>query len=99
MLADGRCGTLVLLDEVGSGTDPAEGAALAAAVLLELTRRGALTLATTHLGALKSLAAEARRDRQRLAAVRHRDAQSDLSLPERRSRPILRFVHRAKARS
>ncbi len=51
--------TLVLLDEVGSGTDPAEGAALAAAVLLELTRRGALTLATTHLGALKSLAAEA----------------------------------------
>lgn len=55
--ADG--GTLVLLDEVGSGTDPAEGAALAAAVLLELTRRGALTLATTHLGALKSLAAEA----------------------------------------
>ena len=50
--------TLVLLDEVGSGTDPAEGSALATAVLLELTRRSALTLATTHLGALKSLAAE-----------------------------------------
>lgn len=49
--------SLVLLDEVGSGTDPAEGAALAAAVLIALTRRGALTLATTHLGALKSLAA------------------------------------------
>ena len=48
--------TLVLLDEVGSGTDPAEGSALAAAVLLELTRRGALTLATTHMGALKDLA-------------------------------------------
>jgi DNA mismatch repair protein MutS2 len=59
MLARADGGTLVLLDEVGSGTDPAEGAALAAAVLLELTRRGALTLATTHLGALKSLAAEA----------------------------------------
>src|SRR5690606_39817112 len=44
-------------DEVGSGTDPAEGAALAAAVLVALTRRGTLTLATTHLGALKSLAA------------------------------------------
>ncbi len=58
MLARADRGTLVLLDEVGSGTDPAEGAALAAAVLLELTRRGALTLATTHLGALKSLAAE-----------------------------------------
>ena len=59
MLGHANAATLVLLDEVGSGTDPAEGAALAAAVLLELTRRGALTLATTHLGALKSLAAEA----------------------------------------
>ncbi len=48
--------TLVLLDEVGSGTDPAEGSALAAAVLLDLTRRGAITLATTHMGALKDLA-------------------------------------------
>jgi DNA mismatch repair protein MutS2 len=50
--------TLVLLDEIGSGTDPAEGAALAAATLLSLTRRGTLTLATTHLGALKQLATE-----------------------------------------
>ncbi len=49
--------TLVLLDEVGSGTDPAEGAALAAATLVSLTRRGAVTLATTHLGSLKTLAA------------------------------------------
>jgi DNA mismatch repair protein MutS2 len=48
--------TLVLLDEIGSGTDPAEGAALAGAVLLSLTRRGTITLATTHLGALKELA-------------------------------------------
>ncbi len=50
--------TLILLDEVGSGTDPAEGAALAAASLSVLTARGAITLATTHLGALKSLATE-----------------------------------------
>jgi DNA mismatch repair protein MutS2 len=48
--------SLVLLDEVGSGTDPAEGAALAAAALLSLTRRKALTLASTHLGTLKQLA-------------------------------------------
>lgn len=48
--------TLVLLDEIGSGTDPAEGGALATAVLETLTARGALTLATTHLGALKTLA-------------------------------------------
>jgi len=48
--------TLVLLDEIGSGTDPTEGAALASATLSALTRRGTLTLATTHLGALKNLA-------------------------------------------
>ena len=55
ILADADAATLVLVDEVGSGTDPAEGAALAAAALLSLTRRGATTLATTHLGALKTL--------------------------------------------
>jgi DNA mismatch repair protein MutS2 len=48
--------TLVLLDEIGSGTDPAEGAALAAATLVSLTGRGTLTLATTHLGSLKEVA-------------------------------------------
>ncbi len=52
--ADG--GTLVLMDEIGSGTDPAEGAALAAATLRTLTRAGARTIATTHLGNLKALA-------------------------------------------
>ena len=56
ILADADDGALVLLDEVGSGTDPAEGAALAAAILASLTARGAVTLATTHLGALKDLA-------------------------------------------
>ncbi|MFI5236160.1 MAG: endonuclease MutS2, partial [Gemmatimonadales bacterium] len=48
--------TLVLFDEIGSGTDPVEGAALAAATLLALTRRGVTTIATTHLGTLKDLA-------------------------------------------
>ncbi len=55
ILTDADAATLVLLDEIGSGTDPAEGAALAAAALLSLTRRGTMTLATTHLGALKTL--------------------------------------------
>ena len=52
--------TLVLLDEIGSGTDPAEGAALAAATLVSLTERGSVTLATTHLGSLKDLAGHTR---------------------------------------
>ncbi len=56
ILAEADAATLVLLDEIGSGTDPTEGAALAAAVLATLTSRGATTLATTHLGALKDLA-------------------------------------------
>lgn len=50
--------SLVLTDEIGSGTDPQEGAALARAVLVELTRRSAFTVATTHLGELKLLATD-----------------------------------------
>lgn len=50
--------SLVLVDEIGSGTDPVEGAALAAAMLSELTRRRVRTVATTHLGALKTLATD-----------------------------------------
>ncbi|MEO8479804.1 MAG: Smr/MutS family protein, partial [Gemmatimonadota bacterium] len=56
VLDDATADSLVILDEVGSGTDPAEGGALAMAVLEELTGRGTLVLATTHLGALKELA-------------------------------------------
>ena len=48
---------LVLLDEVGSGTDPAEGGALGAAILDHFLRRGAMVIATTHDDALKSYAA------------------------------------------
>ena len=50
--------SLVLVDELGSGTDPVEGAALGGAILEELTARGTTTVATTHLGALKELATE-----------------------------------------
>jgi DNA mismatch repair protein MutS2 len=56
ILEESDDGALVLLDEIGSGTDPVEGAALAAATLVSLTQRGSLTMATTHLGALKELA-------------------------------------------
>jgi DNA mismatch repair protein MutS2 len=51
-------GTLVLIDEMGSGTDPSEGAALARALLEALVERGARALVTSHLGTLKRLDAE-----------------------------------------
>ncbi len=58
VLENAGAGTLVLMDEMGSGTDPVEGAALARSILVELVARGALTFATTHLGDLKALAAD-----------------------------------------
>jgi len=51
-------GTLVLLDEIGAGTDPVEGGALACAVLQSLHSRGAMTVVTTHLGQVKGFVHE-----------------------------------------
>lgn len=48
--------TLVIADEIGEGTEPGEGAALAQAILEALVERGALALATTHFNRLKELA-------------------------------------------
>ncbi len=53
--------SLVLLDEVGAGTDPAEGSALAIALLKYLANNAQLTMATTHFGELKALKYENQR--------------------------------------
>ncbi|WP_429791038.1 endonuclease MutS2 [Brevibacillus agri] len=49
--------TLVLIDEMASGTDPGEGVGLSIAILEELHRRGATVIATTHFNEIKNFAA------------------------------------------
>ena len=51
-------GSLVLLDELGAGTDPSEGAALGVSLLEHLNAAGALTMVTTHLSDLKIYASK-----------------------------------------
>lgn len=48
--------TLVIIDELGTGTDPEQGSALSCAILRKLKQRGALTIVSTHLGMLKAFA-------------------------------------------
>ena len=76
-------GTLVLLDELGAGTDPIEGAVLATAILEKLMQQGGKVVATTHLGQLKSFAYSTPAGPERLRAVRHGDPPADVSPDDR----------------
>jgi len=58
ILENARNTSLILIDEIGSGTDPLEGSSLAASVLECLTTIGALNIVTTHHGTLKTFAYE-----------------------------------------
>ncbi|MBI5344407.1 MAG: endonuclease MutS2 [Deltaproteobacteria bacterium] len=55
-LSSAGAGSLVLIDEIGVGTDPVEGSALALSALETLRERGAVTVVTTHLNLLKARA-------------------------------------------
>lgn len=58
MLENADANSLVLLDEIGTGTDPAAGSALAASILITLRDKNSLVFSTTHHGSLKTLAHE-----------------------------------------
>lgn len=88
ILASATAWSLVLIDELGSGTDPLEGASLGWAILEALTLRGTTTLATSHLGALKELATQ-------VAAVVNASLQFDAE----RLAPTYRFVKGIPGRS
>ncbi len=82
ILAEATPRSLVLLDEIGVGTEPGEGAALAMSVLEELAGRGCLVLSTTHYAALKAFVqdqpamvnAAMQFDRERLAPTYRMEA-------------------------
>jgi len=72
VLRDADAGSLALLDELGSGTDPEEGGAIAVAALEALLARGTRAVVTTHLSAVKEFAAS--REDAQIAAMEFDEA-------------------------
>lgn len=56
IIHQGNSRSLVIIDELGTGTDPEQGGALSCAILKRLKQQGALTVVSTHLGMLKAFA-------------------------------------------
>ena len=86
--------TLVLCDEIGSGTDPHEGTALAFGVLEDLAQQGALVLASTHFGLLKAAVHDHPLMVNAAMDYDDRDLQAPVHLPGGRSRHQPRLRHR-----
>ena len=84
--ADGR--TLCLIDEIGDGTDPDEGAAIAIATLEQLLRSGAAVVATTHYGRIKTFALET-----------DGVANASMAFEDETSRPLYRLLEGIAGRS
>ena len=88
--------SLVLVDEVASGTDPVEGSALAQALVARLARQARLTIVTTHYPELKEWASA--RDDAANAATGARPGDARAALPHR-ARPSRHVARAARPRS
>ncbi len=81
-------GTLCLIDEIGDGTDPDEGASLANAALERLQSRGAAVIATTHYGKVKMFALQT-------PGIQN----ASMAFADEESRPLYRLMHGLAGRS
>ena len=89
--------SLILVDEMGTGTAPEEGAALAVALLEEFRARRSLTIATTHHDRLKVLCFDDAGNRERGDGIRRREFAADVPVAGGRAGDVERDRNRAAA--